>query len=67
MFFHGGWAKIYIHGMIGMVEIMVDEVEGRSYKGVTRVHVVQESRDEVSTKPRFEKLHESYYLYLKLN
>ena len=29
-FSHGGWARIWRHGRIGMVEEMVDEVEERS-------------------------------------
>ena len=35
------------------------EVEGRSYKDGSRAQVVQEYRDEVATKPRFEKLCET--------
>ena len=48
-----------------MVDIIMAEVEVRSYKGVTRVHVVEESRDEVSTKPRFEKLPETCIFIFK--
>ena len=46
----------YSHWNIGIVEIMMDEVDGRSYKEGYRVQVVQYSRDEVSTKLGFEKL-----------
>ena len=42
-----------------MVEILMGEVEERSYKEGYRVQVVQESTDEVSTKLRFEKLRET--------
>ena len=42
-----------------MVDITMDEVEVIYYKDGSRSQVVQDSRDEVSTKPRFEKLHET--------
>ena len=46
-------------GKIGMVEKMVDEVEGISYLGGSQVQVVHRSRDEGATKSSFEKLRES--------
>ena len=42
-----------------MVEIIMDEVEGRSYKEGSQVPVVQDSGDEVSMKLSFKKLHET--------
>ena len=41
-----------------MVGKMVDEVEGRSYYGGSRVQVVQKIRDGGAMKLIFEKLHE---------
>ena len=52
-------------GRIGMVEKMVDEVEGRSYYGGSRVQVVHKSRDEGATNSSFEKLHESSLFLFK--
>ena len=42
-----------------MVDILMGEVEGRSYKDGSRAQVIQDSRDEVSMNTRFEKLHET--------
>ena len=56
----------FIHlGRIGMVDKMVDEVEGRSYYGGYRVQVVHMSRDEGATKSSFEKLRESSLFLFK--
>ena len=59
----GNETGLIVLGTIGMVEKMVDEVEGRSYKGGSQFQVVHKSRDEGATKPSFEKLHE-YSLFL---
>ena len=42
-----------------MVEEMVDEMEGRSYKGGSQFHMVHKSRDEDAMNLIFEKLRES--------
>ena len=43
-----------------MVEKFVDEEEGRSQKDGSQVQVALGGRDEVATKPLFEKFHEDF-------
>ena len=45
---------------IEMVDKWVGEVDRRSYKDRYQVHVFLGGRDEVATKPLFEKFHEDF-------
>ena len=51
-------------GWIEMVEKFVDEVEGISQKDGSRFQVSLGGRDEVSTKPLFEKFRDDFYFSL---
>ena len=52
---------------IGMVDKLVGEVAGRSYKDGSRAQLTLVIRDKGATKPCFEKLHEnrSFSLFTK--